>query len=163
MQSFKLSASKGSFKVLKSPCCNSVDCNCKKAKGDNFTKMFNGLVLVAYVLSAGMIVYSLLLFNLVWAQGSVGNQFLIVMPKQAVAANQLQVPVLVYLPNVNQVWLQTAAFIEGTGNFINYSIDKLIQGSSYGLTALFITTGDILSRMPEILTAPPVFARAPGS
>lgn len=160
MQSFKLAASQHNFKMQKSPCCNSVDCGCGQGKGDNFTKMFNSLVVFAYVLSAGLIVYSLLMFNMMWTQGSVNNQ---VSLYKSTATSQLQVPVLSYLPNVSEVWLQTAIFVETTGNLINNSISRLISGSSYGLTALFVTTGDILSRVPDILTAPRAFARAPGS
>lgn len=162
MQSFKLAASKHNFKMQKSPCCNSVDCNCGRGKGDNFTKMFNSLVVFAYVLSAGLIVYSLLLFNMMWTQEPVNNQTSAISPSSA-ATNQLQVPVLTYLPNISEVWLQTAAFVEGAGNFINNSIGRIIKGSSDGLTALFITTGDILSKVPDMLTAPRAFARAPGS
>jgi len=160
MQSFKLAASKHNFKMQKSPCCNSVDCGCGQGKGDNFTKMFNGLVVFAYILSAGLIIYSLLVFNMMWTQGSVNNQ---VSLYKSTATSQLQVPVLSYLPNVSEVWLQTAAFAEITGSFINNSISQIIEGSRNGLTALFVTTGDILSKVPDILTAPRAFARAPGS
>lgn len=128
-------------------------------KGNHdFSKVFEKIFIASYVFCAVLIIYSLMLFNLSWAGGAINNnrsEALNSLPRD----QTLTVPVLAYMPNVTEVWLQTAFFAESAGGIINNAFDGTIQLYSDGLTKLFVATGHILGAIPDILASPPAFAR----
>ena len=160
MQNFQLVPNAKSFKVClpnvkgRRSCSNGGR---NYFKGCDLNKLFNVLVVGAYVFSSALIVYSLLLFNLMLvAKPAVASQI-----SQPVAV--LEVPVLSNLPNLKTVWYETVFFIDMVGSSIGTPLSGAIDLYRRGLTAVFLATGKALSQIPQILTSPPAFARVNSS
>lgn len=161
MPSFQLASNNQSFQLSCGPMhCSGGGCrHCSRARRSRvkkmagFDKIFDSILVGAYVLSAGLIVYSLLLFNLVAAENT-----------QAAAAqtlnNRLQIPVISYLPNPKQVWYDTIFFMDKAGGDMGDPLAATIELYSNGLGKAFAGFGQALSIVPNALTSPPAFARS---
>ena len=153
MRSFKLAKNCHSFKWLKES--NSQPVLAKSQSQGHFEDY---LLRGTYVFSSLLIVYSLLMLNGFMASDSnLKNQNLLaeVFRGQVVNKNQIS-----YLPDFKAVWYDTVFFMDKVGNQMGEPLKGTIDIYSHVLSKSFVVTGDLLARVPKVLTAPPPYALA---
>ena len=134
-------------KSFKKSCKKCKECLCQEIKYD-LDKCHKHLLLGTYVLCACLVVYSLLIFNGILAQtnesfDSKTNNY------------------ITYA--VEDVWMDTVFFSEKVGATYNNLLHGTIETAVYRTTQVFVKTGNFLSRIPDILTAPPPQVMARGT
>lgn len=112
-------------------------------------KYHNHLLRGTYILCTSLIVYSLLIFNGFAASDRKvpGNNFLLISAKSVGLAVQV-------------IWYDTVFFMDKAGSRMGEPLKDTIALYQRGLTKVFVATGEILSKVPVILTAPPLSAQA---
>lgn len=112
-------------------------------------KFHDYLLKGTYILCGSLIVYSLLMFNALMASDPQvpGNNFLLTSVKNVSSAVQV-------------IWYDTIFFMDKVGSQMGEPLKDTIALYQVGLAKVFVATGEILAKVPEILTAPPLQAQA---
>jgi len=122
-------------------------CLCQEIKFD-LDKCHEYLLHGTYVLCACLIVYSLLILNGILAKT---NESFVSKTNNYIAYA------------VKDIWMDTVFFSEKTGEATNKLLMGTINTAERSMTQLIVKTGNILTSIPEILTAPPPQVMARGS
>lgn len=102
-----------------------------------------------YILCGSLIIYSLLMFNILAAGDPQvpGNNFLLISVKNVSSVVQV-------------IWFDTVLFMDKLGSQMGEPLKDTIALYQRGLAKVFVVTGEILAKVPKILTAPPLQAQA---
>jgi len=97
-----------------------------------------------YILGSCLIIFSLMMFNGALSSNpeNPGDNFV------TVSANSLALA-------VQDMWYDTALVAEVVGEDFNNIFIGAIRGAHQGLAKLFVTTGNVLAAVPEVLSTPP--------
>jgi len=98
-----------------------------------------------------------MLNSLVASDNNLKSDNLLVFNKKAVSEDRINI-----LPNPKEVWMDTVLFIDNLGYKMGYPLEDTIDLYSRALTGLFVKTGNILAKIPQLLTGSPPYAKAMG-
>ncbi len=123
----------------------------KCSQVDYVDKFQEYLLRGTYIICCGLVIYSLMMFNFLAAGDTQkpGNNFVL-----AAASSLGSV--------VEDIWYDVAFFTDEVGDDINNTLNRAVKLSYQGVGKIFAITGDVLSKVPEILATPP-YAAAKGN
>lgn len=146
MSDFKLVENHHSFKLLVTKCCQPMSVNCQsgQVRADwSLDKFQDQLLKSTYILASCLIIYSLLLLNGLLATEENGNTNFLLVSAETVGGA------------VTNIWYDTIFFMDDVGSQMGNPLANTIDLYQRSLAKLFVVTGNVLSKVPQVLATPP--------
>jgi len=149
MTHFKLTDNQHSFKLLGTNSCQPNQVNCQPGQvraGGSLDKFQDHLLRGTYILASCLVIYSLLLLNGLLASQENGNTNFLLVSAEAVGKT------------ATDVWYDTIFFMDRVGGNMGDPLTDTIDLYQRSLAKLFVTTGELLAKVPQVLATPPARA-----
>ena len=146
MSDFKLLDNGNSFKLMGKNYCQPSQANAQAGQaraGWSLDKFQEHLLRGTYMLASCLIIYSLLLLNGLLATKENGNTNFLMVSAEAVGNA------------VTDIWYDTIFFMDDVGSQMGDPLADTINLYQRSLAKLFVATGNILSKVPQVLATPP--------